>query len=94
MYMSVETITIIASVAGMFFALAAGFGWMVHRMDRLEIRLSAKIDDTRTELSARVDDTRGELGTRIDRVEQEITEVKVAVARLEGPLVQRLALPR
>ena len=83
MYMSVETITIIASVAGMFFALAVGFGWIVHRMDRLEIRLSAKVDDTR-----------GELGARIDRVEQEITEVKVAVARLEGPLVQRLALPR
>ena len=83
MYMSVETITIIASVAGMFFALAAGFGWMVHRMDRLEHRLSAQIDDTRTGLTS-----------RIDRVEQEITEVKVAVARLEGPLVQRLALPR
>ncbi|HWL60602.1 MAG TPA: hypothetical protein VNQ48_06930 [Microbacteriaceae bacterium] len=36
-------------------------------------------------MDSKVDSLEAKLGARIDRVEQELVEVKVAIARLEGP---------
>lgn len=72
--MSVETITTILSATGILIALGSGFGWMIHRSDaqsqQMEQRLGTRIDSVEQKL---------------DRVEHEIVEVKIAVARIEGP---------
>lgn len=69
--MSAELITLVSGAVGRMLTVAAGFGWMIRRMDALEYRLSA----------------------RIDGVTDEIVEVKIAIARLEGPQ-PRLVAPR
>jgi hypothetical protein len=70
-YVSVETLTTIVGIVSVLASLAAGFAWMIRRMDALEEKLSG----------------------RIDAVEHEVVEVKIAVARLEGPQ-QRLIMGR
>jgi hypothetical protein len=69
-HMSADTIVTIISVATMLIALAGGFGWTVQRMDARFAEVNARFV---------------EVNARIDRVTDELTEVKVAVARLEGP---------
>jgi hypothetical protein len=79
-YMSVETITMLGSPVSILLALAGGFGWMIHRMD-------SRIDSVESRLGARIDsvDVRIDgLGARLDRVADELVEVKIAVARIEG----------
>ncbi|MEW1976687.1 hypothetical protein AB0301_16655 [Microbacterium profundi] len=87
--MSVEMITTLVGVVSMLLALAGGFGWMIHRMDSrvdsFEIRLGARIDDVETKLGARIDSVEEKLGARIDKVANEQVELKVAIARIEGP---------
>jgi hypothetical protein len=56
-------------------------GKLSARIDRVEEKLSARIDRVEETLSARIDG----LSTRIDGVEAELTEVKIGIARLEGP---------
>lgn len=63
MYMSTETITILIGIVSLLLALAGGFGWMVHRMDRMG----------------------AELNGRMDRMSDELVEVRIAIARVEGP---------
>ncbi|MFT4050907.1 MAG: response regulator [Microbacterium sp.] len=70
------------------------------RIDKSETELGARIDRVETELGARIDRVETELGARIDRVETEfggirgeIVELKIAIARLEGP-PQRLITTR
>ncbi len=85
--MSIELVTMIVSVASTLLGLAAGFGWVISRTDarfeRFEQRMEAQFDrvDTRFErLEAEVKEVRSELG-----------DVKIAIARLEGPPTRLLA---
>lgn len=80
--MSAEVITTICSALGLLITLAGGFAWVLHRIDKVDERLSARIDGVEDRLNNRIDGLHGEL-----------TEVKIAVARLEGP-GPRLTLPR
>ena len=72
--MSVETITMVVGIVSMLLALAGGFGWVIRRMD-------ARIDSSEQKFSARIDSLEG----KVDRVATELVEVKIAVARIEGP---------
>ncbi len=94
--MSIEMITVLIGTVSILLAFAGAFGWMVHRMDllenRLEYKIGARIDglgrkigalDER--LSARIDALDVKLSARIDRVADELVEVKIAIARVEGP---------
>lgn len=72
--MSVELLATLASFAGVFVAIVSGFGWIIRRMD-------SRIDRLDQKLSLRIDG----LATHIDGVEHELVELKVSIARLEGP---------
>lgn len=72
--MSVETITILIVIGSLLLALAGGFGWMIHRMDGI-----AK------DLGSRMDRMGNDLGSRMDRMGDDLVEVKIAIARVEGP---------
>ncbi|MBY6060291.1 response regulator [Microbacterium esteraromaticum] len=96
MYMSTETITILIGIASLLLALAGGFGWMVHRMDRIGAELNGRMDRMGAELNGRMDrmgaELNGrmdrmsaELNGRMDRMSDELVEVKIAIARVEGP---------
>lgn len=76
--MSVEMITTLVGIVSILLAFAGGFGWLVHRMD-------ARIDGVGEKLGARIDGVEEKLGARIDKVAGELVEVKVAIARIEGP---------
>lgn len=83
--MSAEVLMVViatASLAVTFIgALFAGLAWVVRRMDE---RLDKSYD--------RVDERFDKVDQRPDGLQSELTEVKIAVARLEGPR-PRLALP-
>ncbi len=55
------------------------------RIDALEDKLGARIDALDARLSARIGGVEEKLGARIDALTGEVTGVKIAVARLEGP---------
>ena len=78
MFVSVESITIVLSAIGVVLSLGAsifgGLAWVVRRIDSVEGRLSGRIDSIEERL-----------GGRIDALATEVTELKIAVARLEGP---------
>ncbi|MCK0111032.1 hypothetical protein MWU75_02605 [Ornithinimicrobium sp. F0845] len=82
MYVSGEVITIAISAVGLLCALAGGFAWTIQRMDRA-------VREVREELKA----SHAGLAAEISGVRQELGEVKVGVARLEGRLERRLILP-
>jgi hypothetical protein len=92
-YVSAEIIAIVISAAGVVVALSAalfaGFTWILRRMDEridgLDVKLTARIDTVEEKLGARIDSVEEKLGTRIDALAGEVTGVKIAVARLEGP---------
>lgn len=91
--MSAETLTIVISAIGIVLTLGAslfaGFAWMVRhideRIDTVDKKLSARIDAVEEKLKARIDSVEEKLGARIDAVADEVTGVKIAIARLEGP---------
>ncbi|WP_256999478.1 apolipoprotein A1/A4/E family protein [Microbacterium sp. SZ1] len=64
------------------------------RIDALDSRLNDRIDDVERKLGARIDDVERKLGARIDALGHETTEVKIAVARLEGPVPRLLTRTR
>jgi hypothetical protein len=86
MYMSTDTLALIGSGLGglltLGIAMFAGFAWVIRRIDTVEQKLGARID--------RVEQNQAEFRTS---VEHEFTEVKVAIARIEGPR-PRLILER
>ena len=92
-YVSTEVIAIVISAAGVVVTLGAsmfaGFAWILRRIDdrgdAVEDKLSARIDALDMRLSARIDGVEEKLGARIDALAGEVTGVKIAVARLEGP---------
>ncbi|AVL98413.1 hypothetical protein AB0O70_14190 [Microbacterium paraoxydans] len=55
------------------------------RIDSVEERLGARIGSAEEKLGARIDTAEEKLGARIDAVAADVTELKIAVARLEGP---------
>ncbi len=78
MLVTAEMLTTVISFAALLVAIAGGFGWVIHRSDAQFRALSDKLDE-RTRM----------LQTAVDAQTRELNEVKVAVARLEGP-TQRL----
>ncbi len=87
--MSVETLTIVVSALGIVLTLGAslfaGSAWVVRRMDGMELRLIDRMDAGDEKLGARIDAVDLKLTTRIDALAGEVTEVKISIARLEGP---------
>jgi hypothetical protein len=72
--MSIELITMLVGIVSILLSFAGAFGWMMHRMD-------ARFASSEARLGNHLD----KLAERIDRVAGELVEVKVAVARVEGP---------
>ena len=72
--MSSELIAIISTGVTLAIAMLGGFAWIIARLDRTEERLGARIDTVEERL-----------GARIETVDHELVEVKIAVARIEGP---------
>lgn len=85
--MSDETLAVILSALGLLITLgggaAAGLAWVVRRIDASETKLAGRIDAIDTKLTDRIDSVNTSLTDRIDGLHAEVTEVKIAVARLE-----------
>lgn len=79
--MSAEVISIIVVAAGVLITLGGGFfaglAWLLRRMDE---RFD-KVD----ERFAKVDERFDKMDERLGQIQSELNDVKVAVARLEGP---------
>ena len=80
--MSANTLTVVVSAIGVVLTLgaslfAAGAG-MIRRIDE-------RLGTVDHRLSTRINSVEGRLGARIDAVAADVTELKIAVARLEGP---------
>ncbi|UPL19243.1 response regulator [Microbacterium aurugineum] len=80
MYVSMEIITILATGATTLVATVSGFGWMISRMDARFAAVDARFDAQEAKFDA-----------RFTRIEQEVFEVKIAIARLEGPTPRLIA---
>ena len=82
MYLSGEMISVILVAAGLLITLGGGFfaglAWLLRRMDERFDKVDERFD--------KVDE-------RMSGLQSELNEVKVSVARLEGP-PQRLIFPR
>jgi len=89
MYMSAEVISMILVAAGVLITLGgglfAGLVWVLRRMDE---RFD-KVDERFEKVDARFE----KIDERLSQVHSELNDVKVAVARLEGPQ-PRLIVPR
>ena len=98
--MSTDTLAVIGSGVGglltLGIAMFAGFAWVIRRMDAMEHRLivrmdsgdqrlDEKIDAVEHKLSQKIDAVDQRLSQKIDALEHGFTEVKIAVARIEGP---------
>ncbi|WP_029264735.1 hypothetical protein, partial [Microbacterium sp. Cr-K32] len=63
--------------------------WMIRRIDdrfdTVEQKLTGRIDAVDEKLSARIDAVSETLSARIDAVATDVTDLKISVARLEGP---------
>lgn len=96
--MSAEMITMIVGIVG---AIATIFGGMYVMLQRLETRITARfeqVDARFSQVDARFDKIEKRSDARFDRVDEELREMrgdiidlKVAVARIEGP--QQTLLP-
>lgn len=80
--MTTETLTIVLSAIGIVLTLgtslfAAGT-WMIRRVDD-------RFDTVEQKLTDRIDAVDEKLSTRIDAVAADVTDLKISVARLEGP---------
>ena len=100
--MTQETLTIILSAIGVVLTLtpslfAAG-AWMVRRIDdridAVDEKLSTRIHAVFEKLSTRIDAVDDKLTARIDAVAADVTDLKISVARLEGPPRQLLTASR
>ena len=76
--MATDTMTIVISAIGIVLTLGTstfvGAAWMVRRIDAVDDKLSTRIDAVDEKLSS-----------RIDAVAADVTDLKISVARLEGP---------
>ncbi|WP_223622719.1 apolipoprotein A1/A4/E family protein [Microbacterium sp. EST19A] len=55
------------------------------RIDAVEEKLTTRIDAVEERLTTRIDAVDLKLATRIDSLAVEVVDVKIAIARLEGP---------
>lgn len=93
----ISAIGVVLTITASLFAAGA---WMVRRIDdridavdeklstridAVDEKLSTRIDAVDEKLSTRIDAVSGTLTARIDAVAADVTDLKVAVARLEGP---------
>lgn len=58
---------------------------LTDRIEGLDTKLSDRIDRLEQKLSDRIDGVENELGDRIGGLSGDVTDLKIAVARLEGP---------
>ncbi|WP_447653429.1 response regulator [Microbacterium sufflavum] len=83
-----EVITILGSTVTIIVAMASGFGWLVTRMDARFAASDARMNERFAMVEERfsgMDARFGALEERLSGIEHEVTEVRIAVARLEGP---------
>ncbi len=107
--MSAEIIAVVLSAFGVVVTLGTsmfvGFAWCVRRIDAVDRKLSDRIDAVDRKLSDRIDAVETKLSDRIDAVDMklsdridalghDLTEVKISVARLEGPVPRLLTRMR
>jgi len=104
--MSAELITVILTAAGLVITLGGGTlassAWILKRMDERFVRSEAhvtaqfnKVDEQFNKVDERfnkMDEQFKDIGTQFSELRSELNDVKVAVARLEGPH-PRLILP-
>jgi len=64
------------------------------RIDAVDEKLTARIDAVDEKLTARIDAVSETLSTRIEAVAADVTDLKISVARLEGPPRHLLAAGR
>lgn len=64
------------------------------RIDGVEQRLTARIDGVEEKLTARIDGVEERLAARMDAVAAETTDLRIAMARLEGPQRHLIVAPR
>lgn len=86
--MSVELITVIITAASLFVTVIGGLfavsAWILRQMDARFEKVDAQFNNVNEQFK--------EMATQMSGLQTELNEVKVAVARLEGPH-QRLILP-
>jgi len=75
---SPDILATILSAVGVLLAMAGGFGWVIARLDS---RLDSGLSGLEQRLSTRIDVLSEEVGG----LRGDVAELKVAVARLEGP---------
>jgi hypothetical protein len=96
MFVSVEVITMLACAVSIIIAFVSGCGWLINRMDVRFARMDARIDEKFAAQDARIDEKFAAQDARIDEkfvridekfvgAEHELAELRIAVARLEGP---------
>lgn len=78
MTVSIELVTMIVTLATTLLGLAAGFGWMITRTD-------ARFEMFEQRMDARFEKVEQRMDARFEKVDVELGEVKIAIARLEGP---------
>lgn len=87
--MSAETFAVVLSAVGIVLSLGtamlAGFAWCVRRIDAVETKLTTRIDAVETKLTTRIDAVETKLTACIEAVAEDVTELKISVARIEGP---------
>lgn len=91
--MSTEVLAIIISAVGVVVTLGTsmfvGAARMIRRIDdridAVDEKLSTRIDAVDEKLTARIDAVAEKLTARIDAVAADVTDLKISVARLEGP---------
>ncbi|MBS0023790.1 hypothetical protein [Microbacterium paraoxydans] len=87
--MSPEILAVVVSAIGIVLTLGTSlFGamtWVVRRIDAVDEKLSTRIDVVDEKLSRRIDAVDDKLSAQIDAVAADVTELKISVARLEGP---------
>ncbi|MEW2459147.1 hypothetical protein [Microbacterium sp. NPDC055599] len=87
--MSTDSLTVVISAIGIVLTLGTGMfaamAWVVRRIDAVDAKLTTRIDAVDEKLTTRIDSVEEKLTTRLDAVASDVTDLKIAVARLEGP---------
>ena len=95
MFVSVEVITMLGAGVTLLAAIISGFGWMISRMDArfeaMDAKFDARFAAQDAKFDARCDTMEAKFDSRFTRIDQEIFEVKIAIARLEGPTPRLIA---
>lgn len=98
--MSVELLTMVLTIAGLLITLGggmfAGFSWMLRRTDEhfgaIRKELQEEFRGSLGTLSKEMRDEFRSAHKDLRQIHGEVTEIKISVARLEGPR-ERLILP-